>query len=196
MLRKTMFALLIAAACMLVASQVYAFPMSGVSNFAVTTPGTAWTSTVTWELYAPGDTNSHLAADSNWHYFYYITNTTTSGSTSLKTFTIGNPATATIVSVGSIDRGAGTPAPSLALDQGDSIAYYFFGNPIAPGQATDWLYYTSPVAPQWVQGGLVNGGITDHQALPGPAPEPASVAMLGLGLIGMASRTIRKKFTA
>ncbi len=191
MLRKTMLALLIATACMLVASQAYAFPMTGVAYYATSD----WTGSVYWELYAPGDSASYLSADSDWHYFYYAVNDDDSD-VELSLFSVGNPSQAPITDSGWLDRAGGTVAPGLVSDLGSSIKYYFFGpNWIEPGDETEWLYFKTPIAPQWVSGSLQNS-INDYDPVPGPAPEPASVVMLGLGLIGMASRTIRKKFTA
>ncbi|GEM_PF-6684058 len=191
MLRKTMLALLIATACMLVASQVYAFPMTGVAYYSTS----EWTGNVHWELYAPGDTSSYLAADTNWHYFYYVTNDNTSD-VELSMFSVGNSARAPIISSGWLERAGGTVAPDHTSHTGSSIKFYF-DDPdwVFPGEQSEWLYFTSPVTPQWVSGSLQNS-INDYDPVPGPAPEPASVAMLGLGLIGMAVRTIKKKFMA
>jgi hypothetical protein len=192
---KKLLGLFVLAVAIIAISQTgHAAPiLSGVTGFA---GDSLWTATVTWEVYAPWDASSHLGSTVDYHYFYYVTNTSGTSGSSLKTFTVGNTAQAVITSSGSIDRGAGTPAPDNVTVFADSIAYYFLTDIVDTGETTDWLYYTSPTHPGMVTGGLINGGKTAHEPIPGPAPEPATMAMLGLGLLGFAGAKLRKRFKA
>lgn len=191
-MKKLIFASIITAVALVVISESsYASPvLSGITSFA---GDSLWTATVNWEVYAPGDTASHLSADSDYHYFYYVTNTSGKGGASLKSFTVGNPFKAPIVLSGYLDRGTGTPAPSTVGVFEDSTAYIFFTDVIDPSEASDWLYYTSPTEPAMVTAGLIDGGKTDFEAVPGPAPEPSTILLLGTGLFGFVGGAARKK---
>ncbi len=198
---KKLFGIAILTLAILVISQTsYAVAplISGSTPFSVLG---SWSATVFWEVWSPGDDDLRIAVDSDYHYWYYILNSNGS-SVDLTSFTVGNPIGATINLWGSVDKAGSTPAPIAIFPNPTSIAYQFatveaggFGL-IGPGISSDWLYYSSPVEPGPVPGGLIDGGTTDWKPVPGPAPEPGSMILLGLGLLGFGGRAFRKRFKA
>lgn len=198
-MKRTVLAMVILlAGALLVPQTGHALPvMSGVANYAV---AAHWTATVNYEVYAPGETANGLAGDAYYHYFYYVSNTSPISGDELSQFTVGNPMKLPIITAGWVDRTGGTIVPWSISTGGSSVKFTFDDQPgytfIYPTNSTEWLYFTTPFAPTLVDGGLQDGGTNNHQLVPGPAPEPASAMLLGLGLMGFVGRKLRRKFMA
>jgi len=192
--------MLLGAAIIAIPGAAQAVPMAGWSGSTVISPG-SWTGTVYYDVYAPFQADAPgIGSVAYYAYFYRIENNTALGGASLKHFTVSNLYKAPIIAVGTTDYLAGRD-PLAYGDAGDSIVYDFWvnagsHNEIFAGEHSDWCYYTSPLAPSWGRGSLQDGGEALFGKMPNPAPEPASMTLLGLGLIGFAGRAIRRKFTA
>jgi hypothetical protein len=192
-MKKLIFGALIAVACVMTAATANALPvLDGVTSIT----GATFSASVTWEVYAPGDVAHGLAGDADYHYFYQVANTDTKG---ILLFSVADPSKATINSVGWL-AGSGDLAPSTygwAVDQ-LSIEYAFVPTALGAGKSSKWLYFTSPVKPTYVDGTIGAGYPLDGGSSPlgGPAPEPSSMILLGLGLGLLGARRIQRKFKA
>lgn len=78
---------------------------------------------------------------------------------------------------------AGGPGPGL----GSIVASYLGipGGGLTVGSLGTMIGFTSPYAPEVWSGGILDGGTVASGATPAPAPEPATLLLLGSGLMGM-----------
>lgn len=191
-MKKLIFGVLIVAACMMAVPAVYALPIaSGTTPFT----GTTFSATVTWEVYAPLDGSSPLGSNAEYNYFYQIAN---AGAGNVNILSVSNPYGVQISSIGWL-AGAGDTSPDTwtSPDSPSSIDYIFVPTSLTTGKSSKRLYFTTSAKPTSVDGYLTSLP-TDSPTgkLPGPAPEPSSMILLGLGLSLFGAGAIRKKFKA
>jgi len=141
-------------------------------------------------VYAPGDFggSSDPSGGTEYLYAYEILNTVNSDSVSISSFTVGLEALSQAGNIG-IDGGPpGIPdgvTPTAQGITGSSAVWSFLLDQIDYGEDSMTLIYTSPFAPQWLTGSTHDGGLSDKQSLPSPMPEPATIALMVLGGVGV-----------
>ena len=156
---------------------------------------------VYWKVYTPGDATSPLGSIGDYGYFYQVQNTGTGVDKAITQLGIDNPNKLTITGIGyltspDLDSLSGSVAPSSNYyDSDNSGVWTFTPGSIPLGSDSYLLYFTTPYAPIMVNAGVQAGSYNEQGQVPGPAPEPATVAMLGMGLVGIAG-SIRRKFKA
>lgn len=123
-------------------------------------------------------------------YFYQVENLGLSGAGSgdgatLRRTTFDNLFSWPVLGSGVIADGL----DSVTLDTTE-IDVYAANLALRVGETTDRFYFQFSVPPGITNGYLINGGIGAGNVV-GPAPEPASLALLGMGILGLFG--LRKK---
>ena len=89
------------------------------------------------------------------------------------------------------------PGLSRFVPLGDpkTQANWVFGNPtLGPGLHSDILFFTSPYAPRYITSSIIGGNATSASAtLPTPIPEPATLSLALLGLLGLLLRAAMRR---
>ncbi len=183
-----------------IADDVNAIPAwRGTQNFYVEGTGLFTGATidvdVEYAVYQPGDyggSGTDPSDGTEYVYAYQIFNDL-AGNEPVSSFSVGLDAGADPDDIGS-DAGSGTTGgtvPSASAFSGSpptSAVWYFYLNTIDPTPTNEYsevLLFTSPYGPQWAPGSLLDSGLSDKHDLPSPIPEPATLALMALGGLGL-----------
>jgi len=174
----------------------------GTQQFSVTSGVKKLQVDVEYAVYAPGKyglSGTDQSLGTQFVYAYQVFNDLL-GNEPVSSFSVGLDPTANVANIGS-DAGSGTlggTAPTASAFTGSpptSAVWYFFMNTIDPPLANEYstvLLFTSPYGPQWAPATVMDGGLGNTHDLPSPIPEPATMALVGLGLAGLVARHRRR----
>ena len=167
----------------------------GFYDVDVLFPGVTLDLDVEYAVYAPGQyglSGTDPSGGAHYVYAYQVFNDL-AGNVPVSSFSVGLDPTANPANIGS-DATSGTlggTAPAASAFSGTSptsAVWSFLLNSIDPPPANEYstvLLFTSPYGPRWAPGSLLDGGLSDKQDLPSPTPEPATMALMALGGVGL-----------
>ncbi len=153
---------------------------------------------VDYAVFAPGDFGVAFpgldpSGGNEFVYAYQVENTDLANT--ITKLTVGLDGDEPLGSIGFIpDVGLHDPVTELFVGAGPTSAAWDFtaSSPLPVGVTSAVLIFTSAAGPEW-DTGTTHGAFADEQALPSPAPEPASLALMAMGLGVMGSRQLTRK---
>ena len=150
---------------------------------------------VEYAVYAPGDYAGVFAgSDEYFIYAYQVFNDPGSAGW-LASFTVGLLEGAGVVGYGFDDTygvlGGEEPLLTRLVGGANPTSVEWVLDEMASDVHSTVLLFSSPFTYTWDTGSIINQGGQDTQPLPTPIPEPATMALLGLGAVALVARRRR-----
>ena len=164
---------------------------TGTAAFNATDGGVSLLVDVDYAVFEPGAfTGADPSGGADYVYAYQAFNIGGGDATVMSGLTVG--VVPGLVTPGSAGDDAGYPmaggiSPSLAAVGVDSVLYTFVTPQIAPSEYSSVVFFTSPVAPVWGVGSVIDGGLSDQQPVP-TVPEPTTLGLLGMAGLALLRR--------
>jgi len=169
-------------------SKAFAFDLSGITGFGslVSLPISGPTTINIFggsggtQLKTSGSVDFAVFTNGNLYtYFYQVTNLGGGTNDSLGRFTFENPFGFTALGSGILPSGL-----DPVILRTDSVSSYGADLSLRVGETSNPFYFQFDVPPTVTPGYLMDGGIGSGNVV-GPAPEPASMFLLGMGILGL-----------